>query len=131
MWHYIGEKYILYKDSDASEAYFNYWPSNLLGKFPMKGPKIILEKTKPISELLLHRTSLVYMIRGTNWNHENISLDEWTYANDEGPYLGGINEQSKVYSRIMLPGSHKMANQAFYLFGDAGNIFIVTITHDY
>ena len=91
----------------------------------MKGPKIIHEGWKPFSELILLRTSLVYMIRGTNWNHENISFGEWRDTNQEGPYIGGITENSKVYSRIMLPGNYTLSNQAFYLFGDSGKIYSI------
>ena len=120
MWHYIGEKFVLYNENGTLGWHFNYWPPNMFGKFPMKGPRIIQEGRKPFSELILLRTSLVYMIRGTNWNYENISFGEWRYTNQEGPYIGGIQGHSKVYSRIMLPGNYTLSNQAFYLFGDSG-----------
>ena len=125
MWHYLGEKYVLYKENGTLGWYFSYWPPNLLGKFPMKGPNMILGEQTPFSEVFLLRTSLVYMIRGTNWNHENISLDEWQFTGEEGTYVGGIDGNSKVYSRIMLPGNYTISNQAFYLFGDSGKLYSI------
>ena len=125
MWHYIGEKYVLYKANGTLGWHFSYWPPNLFGKFPMKGPKMILGEQKPFSELFLLRTSLVYMILGTNWNNDDISFGEWKFTGLEGPYIGAIEGNSKVYSRIMLPGNYTLSNQAFYLLADSGKLYSI------
>ena len=118
--HFIGENYLLYNGNERDLAYFQEWPLSLIGQFPMKGPKKFSLELKPFSDLVLLRTSLVYMILGNTWTHDRIDLNEWQYTSHEGTYLGGIEENSKIYTRVLLPGNYTMSNEALYLFSDAG-----------
>ena len=113
MWHQL-------ESETFNASQFRYWPSDIVSQFPIKGTKFLDGSSKNITNLTLLRTSLVYMIRSNDPTHEEYDLDEWNFSNHEGSYFAWTNEKARIYSRLMLPGTYKMYDQAIYLFASSG-----------
>ena len=115
MWHYL-------ESETFNATHFRYWPPDIISQFPMKGTTFLDEASKKFASLNLLRTSLVYMIRSNDSTHEEYEPEEWTFSNHEGPYFAWTNENARVYSRLMLPGTYKMYDQSVYLFASSGKL---------
>ena len=98
------------------------WPSDLHANFPLKGPNRLKDNQEPRSKVTLYRTTLIYMIRGIDWDID-FELTEWK-EEKVGNFLGGT-EKSMIYSRIMLPGNYTMGLHSLYLMADEGNYNVV------